>query len=54
MEPKKEYTVVVDIKPSEWKLFKSYCAFHELKYKDVAGDIVSKFVQRECKPRKSE
>ena len=46
-----EYPVSALVEEEDLKLFKSYCAYHDLKIKEVIGDLIEKFVKRECLPQ---
>jgi len=47
-----DYPCVAKIEEEDLKLFKSYCAYHDLKIGEVLGDLLTKFVKRECLTQK--
>jgi len=49
---KTNYTIGAVVEEEDLKLFKSYCVYHNLKFKEVVGDLITKFVKRECLPQK--
>ena len=49
---KVKYACAAELEEENLKLFKSYCSYHNLKVKVVLGDLITKFVKRECLQQK--